>query len=139
MGKLAHLTENMDKLGTISKGHQSIIDQLNNLSGRLDQLNAKETGLKNVMVQLAGLAQRIDNIKFPEPRNVDLSGINRDLIALRQAINNIRIPDPVDVTPQVQALESKITESKGKRTHTFEIVRDPFTDLITKVNVKETS
>ena len=99
-----------------SEGKQAIQNQLKTLSAELAKLPTS----------------------FPIPKDVDLSGLSKDIKTVAAAVKNIpaaefpSFPKPVDLTPQFQSIEKKL----NKRVHVFEIERDSLTELITKITVR---
>ena len=96
------------------------------INGQGDDLSKKLTSIGS------DITAAIKSI--PVPKATDLSGLSKQMKALDSTIKAIPktvIPEQKDLTASFKSLEKMI---KG-RTHTFEVERDPFNDLIKTIKV----
>ena len=140
---LADTTKKADKtlnaeLSTITR---EIISTINNTSGSISGQISGESSTETIELlgrQILAIGLQIDLLpkSFPLPKDTDLSGLSEQINALRSTILEIpkqEIPPAVDVTPQLKAMEKRMS----KRIFKFDVIRDTVSRLIDKIVVTE--
>lgn len=125
----------LDGLSRMSRDAQKGITQTIDASGKVvrDESSTLKDKLELLSTQLAKLPK-----EFPIPKDVDLSGLSKDIKMVATSIKNIptaefpSIPKAVDLSPRFDSIDKKLS----KRVHVFEIERDRLTELITKITVR---
>lgn len=137
---------------TISQSNQTMLNSLERMSREAQsgqkglsqsiEANGKagSEGKQAIQTQLKTLSAELAKLpkSLPIPKDVDLSGLSKDIKVVASAIENIptakfpEFPKPVDMTPQFKEIMKKLS----KRVHVFEFERDKLTELVTKITVR---
>ena len=139
MGNLSHLInqDSDDSLNLITQMQAKLKKADNTLATMSGMLEERLTEANNELKDsLSGVMD--DKVVKSVNRaigsmNVSTNKVISGIKALASDIRNIpSYPPPQDVVPHLKKLEAKIT----KRTHVFEVDRDPLSDLIKTITVR---
>ena len=129
------MLNSLERMSREAQSGQKGITQTIDAAGKVTRTENK--GLQAEMKSIADSVSKLPT-QFPIPKDVDLSGLSKDIKTVAMAVKNIPtaefpdFPKPVDLNPSLDRIEKKL----NKRVHVFDIERDSLTELITKITVR---
>lgn len=129
------LLKNQDVLlNSLSRWSLDGVNSSKAISGEIGKVSNR-VEVESISRQVIALGLQVDALpkEFPIPKDVDLSGLAADIAKLNVSIGNIKFPKTVDVTPQLKAMEKRMS----KRVVDFDVTYDPLSKDITNIRVTE--
>ena len=133
---MGDLTKDMRKLVVEVDSKQREFSKA--VSAELESVNRNVNAkIKSLEGSVSSMEKNVGKLpqQFPIADKVDLSGLVKDIAAVRSAVASIptaKIPKPQDLTPQLKALEKKMSS----RVHAFDVIRDEYSGLVKRITVK---